>query len=154
MKKIILKLLLSITIFTMLVVPVEAAVGIPEYLIPKETPLRKLNTEILKKGKEDGIEATTVGANAVLQFIANALLYVAGPLAILFVAHAGQNYAFAFGEQSKIEAAKRQLTWAILGLGVVLISYIIVRWLISAVFLISESSIPPPQESSATEEKK
>ena len=122
---------MALVIFGTLSLPVYAAVGIPQYLIPKDTPLRELNKNISDKALEKD-DAAVTGANLVLQFIANALLYVAAPLAILFVAHGGQGYAFAFGEQGKMDAAKREILWALLGLGTILVSYIAVRMIIGS----------------------
>lgn len=132
MKKILLTILLAFALSGIFTLPAIAAVGIPDYLTPQNTPLKNLNEQILKKAKENGPEATAVGINVFLQYIANGLLYVAAPLSIMFVAHAGQNYGFAFGEQSKIEAAKRELTWALLGLVTIIFAYIIVRIIIGA----------------------
>lgn len=148
MKKSLLKFLIVLNLFFALALPASAAVGIPDYLIPEGTPLRELNKSLNIGAKtQGGTQAAVSGANRVLQFMANGLLYVAAPLAILFIAHAGQNYGFAFGDQTKLEAAKKQLTYALLGLGAIIFSYIIVRLIIGTVLAVpseTTSALPPP----------
>lgn len=159
MKKNLLKFLIGLNLFFALALPASAAMGIPDYLIPEGTPLRELNKSLNEDAKnKSGTEAAVSGANKVLQFMANGLLYVAAPLAILFIAHAGQNYGFAFGDQTKLEAAKKQLTYALLGLGAIIFSYIIVRLLIGAILTIPSETpptgLPPPAAASTKNEEK
>lgn len=66
-------------------------------------------------------------ANYVLQLLAGGLLYLAAPVAILFIAIAGLRYVTSYGEQTQIEAAKNTLTWAVIGLVVIIMAYAIVR---------------------------
>lgn len=155
MKKPLFKFLIILNLFFALSLPASAAMGIPDYLIPEGTPLEKLNKSLNEDAKnKTGTEAAVSGTNRVLQFMANGLLYVAAPLAILFIAHAGQNYGFAFGDQTKLEAAKKQLTYAILGLVAIIFSYIIVRLIIGAVLTVPSETTnslppaPPPVETS------
>lgn len=156
MKKSTLKFLIILQLFLTLVLPASAAMGIPDHLIPDGTPLKELNKSLNIGAKtQGGTQAAISGANRVLQFIANGLLYVAAPLAILFIAHAGQNYGFAFGDQTKLEAAKKQLTYALLGLGAIIFSYIIVRLIIGAVLATpseTTNSLPPPPPAATSTE--
>lgn len=127
-------LILSTTLFT----ATQAAVGIPDYLVPKNAGLQDLNTAIQEKvnaanNNEAGNtqqDAAVSAFNIVLQYIANLLLFIAAPLAVMFIVRAGGDYAFAMGEDTQIENAKRELTWALLGLALVMFSYLIVRLII------------------------
>lgn len=126
-------LILSTTLFT----ATQAAIGIPDYLVPKNAGLQDLNKSLQEKvnsatGQQgDTQQDRAVSAfNIVLQYIANLLLFVAAPLAVMFIVRAGGDYAFAMGEESQIENAKRELTWALLGLALVMFSYLIVRLVI------------------------
>lgn len=106
----------------------HAAITIPDEYRPKNVALDKLNKTISDTAKTQGTQEAAVGTvNLVVQYIANILLFFAAPLAVLFLARAGSDYAFAFGDQTKIDAAKRELTWAILGLVVIIISYVTIR---------------------------
>ncbi len=71
--------------------------------------------------------------NYFLQLIAGGLLYLAGPVAILFIAVAGLRYVTSHGDQNQLEGAKKTLEWAIIGLVVVIFSYAIVRAIITFV---------------------
>lgn len=120
-------IILSLTLFT----TVQAAVGIPDYLVPKNSGMQGINkavTEQVKSAAEgEQQNAAIAGVNVILQYVANLLLFVAAPLAVLFIARAGNDYTFAMGDETKVENAKRELTWALLGLVLVMFSYLIVR---------------------------
>ena len=77
-------------------------------------------------------------ANYLLQKIASGLIYIAAPLAVLFVVHAGVNYIMAAGDTNKIDAAKKELIWAVLGLLIIIIAIVAIRMMISFFFLASE----------------
>ena len=123
-------LILSVTLCT----TVSAAVGIPDYLVPSNVGMKGINKAVEDKVKSassaDQQDAAVAGVNIILQYVANLLLFVAAPLAVLFIARSGADYAFALGEESKMEAAKRELMWSLLGLVLVMFSYVLVRLII------------------------
>ncbi len=121
------KILTSLILSIMLAVTVQAAIGIPGDLMPKNVPLQGLNKTITEQVAAGGQDGAVTGANIVLQYIANLLLFFAAPLAVLFLARAGADYAFAMGEDSKLESAKRELTWSLVGLVLVMFAYVIIR---------------------------
>lgn len=112
-----------------------AQVSIPSQYIPENVPMK----ELLKttEGASAKITAAT-GANYLLQKIANGLIYIAAPLAVLFIVHAGVSYAMAVGDQTKIDAAKKELIWAVLGLIIIILAVIMVRMLVGFFFLVPE----------------
>ena len=122
-KKIITSLILSI----ILVATVQAAMGIPDTYKPKNIPLQGLNETITKTVTADSQDGAVTGVNIVLQYMANLLLFFAAPLSVLFLARAGADYAFAMGEDSKLESAKRELTWSLVGLVLIMFAYVIIR---------------------------
>lgn len=114
----------------------SAAVGIPDYLRPNNVGLKDLNEAITKNSQNSTNtanssqqDAAVQNINIVLQYVANLLLFFAAPLAVMFIARAGGDYAMAFGDESKVEGAKRQLTYALLGLVLIMTSYVITRFL-------------------------
>ncbi len=121
------KILTSLILSVILITTVQAAMGIPKNLMPKNTPLKGLNQTITEEVKANGQDGAVTGANIVLQYLANILLFFAAPLAVLFLARAAADYAFAMGEDSKLESAKRELTWSLVGLVLVMFSYLLVR---------------------------
>lgn len=140
MKKILTAIILSTLLFT----TVQAAIGIPKELEPKNIGLKGLNqtiTDTVKQsGANGGQDGAVTAANIVLQYIANILLFFAAPLAVLFLARAGSDYAFAMGEDSQLENAKRELTWSILGLVLVMFAYVIVRIIIQPAVLLQTAT--------------
>ncbi|MBT7703651.1 hypothetical protein HN748_05440, partial [Candidatus Peregrinibacteria bacterium] len=59
--------------------------------------------------------------------VAVVLLQIAGILAVFFIIMSGFNYIKAFGKEEEIQKAKKGMTWAIVGLIVVILSYAIVQ---------------------------
>lgn len=70
-------------------------------------------------------------ANIVLQLVAGSLIYAAGPLAVLLIAIGGLRYVTSHGDQTQMEEAKKTITWAVIGLIVIIISWAIVTNVIS-----------------------
>lgn len=101
------------------------------YTIPEE--FRPIN-EPLNIGQELGTTAagTTSGTILVLQILAGGLLYFAAPIAIIIIVMTGSQMAMLGAESEKIEEAKRSLTWAVLGLLLIIFSYSLVRIIINA----------------------
>jgi flagellar basal body-associated protein FliL len=64
--------------------------------------------------------------NIVLQLIAGSLIYAAGPFAVLMIAIGGFRYVISHGDQTQMDGAKKTITWAIIGLIVIILSYAIV----------------------------
>lgn len=64
--------------------------------------------------------------NILLQLAAGALIYAAGPIAVLMIAVGGFRYVVARGDQTQMEEAKKTITWAIIGLFVIIVSWAIV----------------------------
>ncbi len=133
---------LAIMTFSTVYTTVYAAVGIPDYLTPKNVGMKDINQKVAEQVKNaDDEQAAAVSAvNIVIQYVANLLLFVAAPLAVLFIARAGSDYAFAMGDETKVENAKRELTWALLGLLLVMFAYLIVRLMIQPFILYQEAN--------------
>lgn len=63
----------------------------------------------------------------ILQMIAGSLIMAAGPLAVLMLAIGGFQYVISHGEQNTMENAKKTITYALMGLGVIIVSYAIIK---------------------------
>lgn len=100
-------------------------------------------------------------ANAVLQMAAGGLIYLAGPIAVLMLALGGLRYITSRGDQTQMEEAKKTITWSVIGLIVIILSWAI----ITNVMYISLSGgtlgtdkeaeytqIPTPQQGTTTPE--
>ena len=81
----------------------------------------------------DADHPETAATQTIILYVGNLLskvLLFVGSLTIVFLIVAGANYIFAFGKDQRIEAGKRGLTWSIVGLVLVLLSYAIVQGII------------------------
>lgn len=116
--------ILSSLIFTQIA---GAAYSIPQELKPDNAPM---DLNFTSEGSESGTNALLT----VIQIIAGALLYFAAPLAIIAIGMIAFNMAMGSGSQEKIEAQKKNLTWAILGLLTIITSYALIKILIGFVF--------------------
>ena len=79
---------------------------------------------------DDGSKATVV----ILQTIAGGLLYFAAPIAIIMIVQAGFNIVVGGADSEKLEQSKKHVTWAIIGLALIILSYTAVRTIIGIAF--------------------
>lgn len=69
----------------------------------------------------------------ILQILAGGLLYFAAPLAIILIGIAAITMIVGGAETDKVDQAKKNLTWTVLGLLIIIMSYSIVRAVITYV---------------------
>lgn len=87
----------------------------------------------------EGDTAETFATRQIVLFvggIVNRVLLFAGSVAIIFLIVAGAQYIFAFGKDERVEKGKRGMTWSVIGLLVILLSYAIVQGIIKIIVLI------------------
>lgn len=120
MKKLFFLLIVTIAIITG---QVQARLGLPEDLRPEHAPS---TPGIIGSNEADY-------GNFILHLLAGSLLYLTGPIAIFFIAFGGLRYIISHGKQEEMEKAKKTITYAIVGLLVVIFSYVIIQTVISFV---------------------
>jgi hypothetical protein len=102
----------------------HAAYSIPDSLRPDNMPLDiKLNYE------GNGTEYLIT----ILQIIAGSLLYLAAPVAVIMIAMSGFNMVAYSGSEEKAAEAKKFLTWAVMGLVLIIFSYSLIKIIITFV---------------------
>jgi hypothetical protein len=91
-------------------------------------------------------------ARTIMELLAGSLIYLAGPLAVFMLALGGLRYVMSHGDQTQMEEAKKTITYAIIGLIVIVLSYAIVRNVINLTLSTGEggSETPPTTEEPAT----
>ena len=130
-------LLMPITIPITLAPTAHAQVKLnQDYLKNMPIPLKEV-VELKDEGKDDK-PAGSQGVNYLLQKIASGLIYIAAPLAVLFVVNAGVSYTMATGDTNKTDAAKKELIWTVLGLLIILTAIVAIRMLIGFLFFAPE----------------
>ncbi len=122
MKKLLTTILFLFAVMSATIPSAIAAVQINPDLHPEYAPV------VVIKG---GTEADY--GNYFLQLIAGGLLYLAAPTAVLFIAVSGLRYVTSHGDENAMEGAKKTLTWAIIGLVVVIGAWAIVRIIIDTI---------------------
>ncbi len=73
--------------------------------------------------------------------VAVVLLQISGILAVFFIILSGFNYIKAFGQEEEIQKAKKGMTWAIIGLIVVILSYAIVQNVIRITLTVDPAAV-------------
>lgn len=102
-----------------------------EYSLPNELKPSNVPFDIdIDKAEDPGVTQVQY----ILQVIAGALLYLAAPLAVLMIAMIGFSLALGSGSAEKIEASKKNLTWAIAGLATIIFSYALIKFVIEFAF--------------------
>lgn len=101
--------------------------------------------------QNEGTEGGDYGATAVTYILADlvsGLLGIVGIIAVYFLVSNALSYASSFGQQDKIDKAKKGIMWSLAGLLLIMLSYSIVRFVIKVVLKTDESQ----QENSETTE--
>ncbi len=142
MKKLLLTTLLAITIFLSLGLSASAAT-IPDEFRPDNAPLNIFSDE-------EDIDAASA-TNLILQTIASGLLYFAAPLAVVFIAQSAYSMVEGGADTEKLDQAKKQLQWAILGLILIILSYSLVQFIIG--FTVQKADIEAIEQSNQQNEE-
>ena len=67
--------------------------------------------------------------------ILDSALLIAGGLAVIALIYSGIMYFTAYGDEAKAKLAKRNSTWAIIGIVIIVLSYTLVAFITQASFL-------------------
>lgn len=119
MNKKILYIITGIVTLISLGITTSSAYSIPNQYAPLNTPF----VSDADMTADQGINTL----NFILQLIAGALIYFAAPLAILMLVISGVTMIVSGSDTEKAGAAKKHITWTIIGLIVIILSYAIVR---------------------------
>ncbi|EKD94018.1 MAG: hypothetical protein ACD_28C00005G0010 [uncultured bacterium] len=128
----------------------QAAVSINEEYRPTYAP--QGYSEIYEENTDDPSKNfSDTSVNYIIADLAVVLLQLAGILTIYFIISNGFAYVRSFGRDEEIQKAKKGLTWAIVGLIVVLTSYAIVQNIFKITLSVDpESGSAPTTQSQST----
>jgi len=126
MKKLIIGILFSTLCISMVAPTALAAYGLPdEYQPDNIAESRDLDENTEAYG------ATAV--NYILADLVSGLLGLVGVIAVFFLVSNSLKYVTSFGQQDKIDQAKKGIFWSLGGLLIILISYSAVRFVIRVI---------------------
>ncbi len=80
----------------------------------------------------EGMPTQLVGTDGTLSNIVNSVLYVAGIIAVVMLIIGGIRFMVSRGDKDKVQKAKNTVIYAIIGLVLVIFSYAIVNFIVSA----------------------
>jgi len=103
-----------------------AAIGLNPDLHPNGAPTISGNLP-----EEEGIQSVDAQRLALTRKITNLIFGVASIVAIFFVVQNGWSMAASAGSEEKVTQAKKGLTWAAIGLLLIILSYSIIRFVIT-----------------------
>lgn len=89
-------------------------------------------------GEEVQSKGATSGTVLILNILAGGLLYFAAPIAIFMIVLGGIDFVLGGAESEKVEQGKKNMTWAIIGLILIILSYAIVKSFIT--FILSAAN--------------
>ena len=112
----------------------QARIVLDPNLKPENSPGVVVNPETLKSAG-----AETAFANYMLQVLAGGLITVAAPVAVIIIAISGLFAVVSHGDQKLIVRAKKTLTWAVIGLIVIIFAWVIVRTTIEVVLSVNNA---------------
>lgn len=139
---------ISSLIFLFSVSSVLAAVTLPSDLYPEGAPTitgQKPETEGSFVTAEDATSALTVR-------IVNFILGFAGVVAIFFIINNAWFLIASGGSEETITQHKKGLMWAVVGLILIILSYSIIRFIISIPFQADQAPAPAPAASALDED--
>lgn len=108
----------------------QAAYQIPEEFKPSNEPFDLDITETGARG----------GTIIILQIIAGGLLFFAAPVAVIMVVISAFIMVVGGAESEKVDQARKGLTWSLVGLVIIILSYSIVRAIIAFVISAGEAT--------------
>lgn len=97
---------------------------------------RPINSPFNLNYEERDAKSNTV---IILQILAGAMLYFAMPIGVIMIVWSGWDMATGGADTEKIEQAKKHLTWSVLGLLLIILSYSGVRFIITFVVKSAEN---------------
>lgn len=105
------------------IVTINGATKLPQTVTTTATGITAITDPILPPGepadrKKEDIE-TLIGR------IGNLMLSIAGGVAIIYIIIGAYHYFFAFGSEEQATTAKKTITWAIVGLVVIILSKVL-----------------------------
>lgn len=101
-----------------------------------------------------GCEGTTDQLPSVIINIINAIIGIAGIIAVIFIILGGVSYMTSTGDPGKIKKAKDTILYAVIGLAICILAFVIVNFAISTVNNSSSTSSSSSSESTPTRTKK
>lgn len=92
-----------------------------------------------------GRDLANLGINEVLSFVINAAFFVAAILALLYLIWGGINWITSGGDQEGVDAARKKIIAAIIGLIIVLLSYFILNFVLQLLGLGGINNLQLPE---------
>ena len=134
MKKTLIKLLLIglLIIAFAQIADAQAGLGISNEYKPDNTPFP---IDFTNETKDAGTYTITI-----LRILAGALLWFAAPVAVILIVINALNMAKGGADSEQLEQAKKGLTWTLIGLVVIILSYAIVKTVISFTIEVAENT--------------
>lgn len=111
-----------------------AAVRIPGEYYPQGAPTLTPGGAIPASGNQAGNREIESARIAIMQRIINVLLGIAGVVAVYFIVTNGFWLIVSGGSEETVTQRKKGLTWAVLGLVLIILSYSIISFIISVTF--------------------
>jgi hypothetical protein len=122
-----------------------------------EVMTRVILDDSFKPANSPGVAVSTNTANVdavfgnyLLQMLAGSLITIAAPIAIIIIAISGLIYVTSHGNQGMIDKAKNALMYSIIGLIIIIFSWVVVRAVISIIINTNPGGSPQQQ---STEQK-
>ncbi len=124
MKRIIVNLLVMLALVFM---PVVVFGGQAAAACPTATDAK---TQVLKGVNETGSDCSDTGVTNAFSVAVEVLSFIAGAVAVIMIIYSGFRYITSAGDASKVGAAKTTLIYALVGIVVVALSQLLIRFVI------------------------
>lgn len=128
------KLILPVVILLSALTPIFSVLSSYAAAAEPTTNVCKLNVpNSVKEANGCNPKANKDGLPDVVITIINAVIGVLGLVAVVFIIIGGINYMTSTGEAAKIEKAKKTILYAVIGLGICVLSFAIVNFAVGII---------------------
>ena len=119
-------------LFTVICLTAIAPTALATYSIPGEYQPSNIAESWAEaaEGESVGDDYGARSVTYILGDLISGILAITGVLAVYFLVSNGFKYAISFGQQDKIDQAKKGIMWAIGGLLIIMLSYSIVKMIV------------------------
>lgn len=115
----------------------QARIVLDPALKPDNSPGAIISQETLK-----GAGSEAYFGNYMLQLLAGALITVAAPIAIIIIAIGGLFAVISHGDPGLMGKAKKTVEWAVIGLIIIIFSWVIIRTTLSIIITTNSNNKP------------
>ena len=102
--------------------------------------------------RADGMPTNLIGPTGIFTQISNTILYIVGIISVIMLVWGGLRYIISGGDSKKVNDAKNTVLYAIIGLIIAILSYVIINFVLNAVGTTDQTVNPETTQTTGSDE--